>query len=309
MRRRRRLRHPRGQDSCGFGALAEEAAEAEARRRRRRCGAWAKRRLGRPAAAAARSAAPNPTARMRFAADVRLPDMLFACRAPGAAWRRAEGLFARRRASGSRASSSWWSPKAGSPPSATAGGRPSARWPRPSRASPARRTPMTPRSAPRSTRRWRMAMPTRLFRPGRFRRRRRLGACARRHLPDRRRPASSGSSPWWRPLGFRTAGLEVWAPVQDYDAAHLAAADAAGLKRGEVVLYPMPVGDGGGRAMQADAIPIAIELARRTRKPVQLTLSANVSQQPRPAAPAPGGAAWRPCRPPPGPLKPGARGW
>ena len=73
-------------------------------------------------------------------------------------------------------------------------------------------------------------------------------------------------------------GLEVWAPVQDYDAAHLAAAKAAGLKRGEVVLYPMPVGDGGGRAMQADAIPIAIELARRTRKPVELTISASVSR-------------------------------
>ena len=72
--------------------------------------------------------------------------------------------------------------------------------------------------------------------------------------------------------------LEAWAPVQDYDAAHRAAAEAAGLERGDVVLYPMPVGDGDGRAMQADAIPIAIELAKRTRKPVQLTVSANVSQ-------------------------------
>lgn len=74
------------------------------------------------------------------------------------------------------------------------------------------------------------------------------------------------------------ARLEVWAPVQDYDAAHRAASEAAGLERGEVVLYPMPVGDGGGRAIQADAIPIAVELARRTRKPVQLTVSANVTQ-------------------------------
>jgi isoquinoline 1-oxidoreductase beta subunit len=51
--------------------------------------------------------------------------------------------------------------------------------------------------------------------------------------------------------------LEVWAPVQDYDSAHRAAAVAAGLGRGEVVLYPMPVGDGGGRAMQVDADPQA----------------------------------------------------
>ena len=72
--------------------------------------------------------------------------------------------------------------------------------------------------------------------------------------------------------------LEVWAPVQDYDSAHRAAAEAAGLKRRDVVLYPMPVGDGGGRALHADAIPIAVELARRVRKPVQLTISAYVTQ-------------------------------
>ena len=72
--------------------------------------------------------------------------------------------------------------------------------------------------------------------------------------------------------------LEVWAPVQDYDSARRAAAEAAGLERGNVVLYPMPVGGNLGRAMQADAVPIAVELSRRTGKPVQLTLSATVSQ-------------------------------
>lgn len=72
--------------------------------------------------------------------------------------------------------------------------------------------------------------------------------------------------------------LEVWAPVQDYESAHRAAAEAAGLKHRDVVLYPMPVGDGGGRAMHADAIPIAIELAKRLKKPVQLTVPANDSQ-------------------------------
>ena len=98
--------------------------------------------------------------------------------------------------------------------------------------------------------------------------------------------------------------LEVWAPVQDYDAAHRLAAEAAGLARGEVVLYPMPVGDGGGRAMQLDTIPIAVELAKRLRRPVQLTASADDSQnhdRPRPplaarmaALPSPDGAisAW-----------------
>ena len=72
--------------------------------------------------------------------------------------------------------------------------------------------------------------------------------------------------------------LEVWAPVQDYDSAHRAAAEAAGLERGDVLLYPMPVGDGGGRAMHADVIPIAVELAKRLGRPVQLTVPANVSQ-------------------------------
>ena len=80
--------------------------------------------------------------------------------------------------------------------------------------------------------------------------------------------------------------LEIWAPVQDYDAAHRAAADAAGLKRGAVTLYPMPVGDGGGGAMRADAIPIAVELAKRLGKPVQLTVPATTSQnQDRPRTP------------------------
>ena len=80
--------------------------------------------------------------------------------------------------------------------------------------------------------------------------------------------------------------LEVWAPVQDYDRAHAAAADAAGLKRGRVVLYPMPIGDGTGRAMRAYAVGIAIELARRAGKPVQLAVPAYGSQnQDRPRAP------------------------
>ncbi|HMI41695.1 MAG TPA: molybdopterin cofactor-binding domain-containing protein, partial [Sphingomicrobium sp.] len=38
------------------------------------------------------------------------------------------------------------------------------------------------------------------------------------------------------------------------------------------------VGDGGGRALDADAVPIAIELARELGRPVQLTYSAKVEQ-------------------------------
>ncbi len=68
--------------------------------------------------------------------------------------------------------------------------------------------------------------------------------------------------------------LELWAPVQAYDEALGAAAAAAGLSAGAVTLYPMPIGDPSGRAMSADAIPITVDLVRRVGKPVQLTIPA-----------------------------------
>lgn len=77
---------------------------------------------------------------------------------------------------------------------------------------------------------------------------------------------------------FGGGRLEVWAPVQAYDDALAAATAAAGLEAGAVTLYPMPIGDGSGRALATDAIPIAVELARRAGKPVQLTISAKVSR-------------------------------
>ena len=77
---------------------------------------------------------------------------------------------------------------------------------------------------------------------------------------------------------FSGGRIEVWAPVQAYDEALAAAASAAGLGASAVTLYPMPVGDPSGRAMVADAIPIAVDLARRLGKPVQLTISAKVSR-------------------------------
>ena len=94
--------------------------------------------------------------------------------------------------------------------------------------------------------------------------------------------------------------LELWAPVQDYDAA-LA---ATGLEAGEVTLYPMPVGDPSGAGMATAAIPIAIDLARRTGKPVQVIVPAKSSRNHLPmrspmvarmtALPSPDGglAAW-----------------
>jgi isoquinoline 1-oxidoreductase beta subunit len=70
--------------------------------------------------------------------------------------------------------------------------------------------------------------------------------------------------------------LEVWAPTQAPGFAHAAAGGA---------LYPMPVGEPAGRALEADAMPIAIELARQLKRPVQVTLSQSESQKHDRAAP------------------------
>jgi isoquinoline 1-oxidoreductase beta subunit len=44
------------------------------------------------------------------------------------------------------------------------------------------------------------------------------------------------------------------------------------------MLYPMPVGEPAGRAMENDLVPIAVELARTLRVPVQVTLPQAASQ-------------------------------
>jgi isoquinoline 1-oxidoreductase beta subunit len=102
---------------------------------------------------------------------------------------------------------------------------------------------------------------------------------------------------------FNGDQLEVWAATQAPEFARALAEEAAGGAR--VTLYPMPVGDSGGRAIEAGAIPVAIALARRLGRPVQATLSASMSQghgRPGPAVaaemlalPTPGGglAAWK----------------
>ena len=75
---------------------------------------------------------------------------------------------------------------------------------------------------------------------------------------------------------FTDGHLEIWAPTQAPDAARARADKAAGGAR--VSLYPMSVGEPAGRALEADAIPLAVELARATGRPVQLSLSQPASQ-------------------------------
>lgn len=61
--------------------------------------------------------------------------------------------------------------------------------------------------------------------------------------------------------------VELWAPTQAPRFGHAYAA-----------LYPLPPGEPAGRAMEPDAAPIAIELAREVGRPVQVALSQSASQ-------------------------------
>jgi isoquinoline 1-oxidoreductase beta subunit len=61
--------------------------------------------------------------------------------------------------------------------------------------------------------------------------------------------------------------VELWVPTQ-----------APRLGHSYAALYPMPAGEPAGRAMEPDAAPIAIELARAVGRPVQVVLSQAASQ-------------------------------
>ena len=76
------------------------------------------------------------------------------------------------------------------------------------------------------------------------------------------------------PLGAtaRSSGgnLEVWSGTQAPELVKKAAEAAA--------LYPMPVGEPAGRAMEADAVPIAMALTRAVGRPVQVSLPQSGTQ-------------------------------
>ncbi|SFS04739.1 xanthine dehydrogenase family protein molybdopterin-binding subunit [Sphingomonas jatrophae] len=67
--------------------------------------------------------------------------------------------------------------------------------------------------------------------------------------------------------------LEVWAPVQAQVAARDAAARAIGLSPVQVTLYPMPIGGGFGRKAETDAVEQVAVLAAKLKRPVQLCWS------------------------------------
>jgi len=72
--------------------------------------------------------------------------------------------------------------------------------------------------------------------------------------------------------------LEVWAGTQVPDLVRAAAARAAGMADRDVTIYPMPVGDGSGRAVEIEAVELAVDLARHSGRPVSLALPPATAQ-------------------------------
>jgi isoquinoline 1-oxidoreductase beta subunit len=67
-----------------------------------------------------------------------------------------------------------------------------------------------------------------------------------------------------------SGSVEIWTATQAPGLARSLASDGA--------LYPMPVGEPAGRALEPDAVPIAIALSQELKRPVQVTLSHVASQ-------------------------------
>jgi isoquinoline 1-oxidoreductase beta subunit len=87
-----------------------------------------------------------------------------------------------------------------------------------------------------------------------------------------------GLEPLTATARFEGRGLEVWVPTQAPGAALAAATHAAGVSESHVTLYPLPVGEPAGQALESQAIIQAVELARILKKPIQATLSQSTSQ-------------------------------
>lgn len=64
-------------------------------------------------------------------------------------------------------------------------------------------------------------------------------------------------------------GVEVWAGTQ---------APGFGREFADTTLYPLAIGEPAGRALEPDAVPIAVDLARELKRPIQVVLSQSSSQ-------------------------------
>lgn len=77
---------------------------------------------------------------------------------------------------------------------------------------------------------------------------------------------------------FADNRLEVWAATQIPDLARAFAAKAAGLPESDVELYPMPIGDGSGSGFDLEVVRIAVEMAKQSRRPVSLAFAPSTAQ-------------------------------
>lgn len=86
---------------------------------------------------------------------------------------------------------------------------------------------------------------------------------------------------------FTNDRLELWLPTQAPGAAQAAAARAAGLSEGAVLVHPMQIGGSVGQGLDTDAAEQAAVLAVRLRRPVSLVWSrGEATAQDRYRAPA-----------------------
>jgi len=79
--------------------------------------------------------------------------------------------------------------------------------------------------------------------------------------------------------------LELWGASQAPGFAHALAAEAGGVGRASAAFYPMPAGTPSGQALENQAAPIAIALAAKLKRPVQVTLPHHASRNSVPLAP------------------------
>jgi isoquinoline 1-oxidoreductase beta subunit len=255
-----------GVRTFSFGELAEEAAERSAPQDPPRRQSTKGRLIGQPLARLDGPAKANGS--LRFAGDVRLPGMLFASvrlAPPGGQLTR----FARRAAAGmpgvrhvavragwvAVVADTWWAAdmalKAGDASFAAA-------------RTPSNVRPLFEEALANGARK--------RFRRGIY-----------DDVVEGSRPLAAtyfvapsqhlGLEPFTATARFGGGRLEIWAPTQAPGLVREAAASAARMAAHEVAVYPLPVGSPSGSAIEADAVPIAVELARQASAPVQVVLS------------------------------------
>ena len=79
--------------------------------------------------------------------------------------------------------------------------------------------------------------------------------------------------------------VELWVATQAPGLARSVAAKAAGVPEQQVTIYPMPVGDQGGRAIDPDLVDIAVVVAKEAGRPVSLSMPPNIAQSHDPVRP------------------------